>query len=249
MNAKQPENPKGSTTSSARIRDNQRRSRTRRKEYVHDLEQRLRSFERLGVAATEEVQAAGRKVAAENTLLRSLLRLHGVTETQVNQYLESQGPLPRSIPPPNYSAPSPKSENSLQIPQSPPPTTYHRSPAVQSYKDLTNTSHELRPDRFTSTLADINDTNVNVLDNSELGAGRASIVTPGAAEPESGSRQSDLHQGRGLLTSCVTAERIIKSMQAHSESRDVRSELGCDTEGDCMVKNMSIFDVLDKSEG
>jgi hypothetical protein len=38
-------------------------------------------------------------------------------------------------------------------------------------------------------------------------------------------------------------------MQAHSESRDVRSELGCDTEGDCMVKNMSIFDVLDKSEG
>ncbi|KAB8230886.1 bZIP transcription factor [Aspergillus alliaceus] len=65
---------------SQRIRDNQRRSRARRKEYIQNLEQRLHRFEVLGVQATQEVQAAGRKVVVENTHLRSLLKLHGVTD-------------------------------------------------------------------------------------------------------------------------------------------------------------------------
>lgn len=74
---------------SARIRENQRRSREPRKEYTQYLE-RLRSFERLGVAATQEVQEAGRKVARENVILRSLLMLCGVTEKQTQEYLQSQ---------------------------------------------------------------------------------------------------------------------------------------------------------------
>ncbi|OJD09905.1 hypothetical protein ACJ73_10027, partial [Blastomyces percursus] len=70
-----------------RIRDNQRRSRARRKEYQQDLERRVQKFEQQGVQATIEVQAAARKVARENTLLRSLLKLKGVATAEIDEYI------------------------------------------------------------------------------------------------------------------------------------------------------------------
>ncbi|KAK3985972.1 hypothetical protein QBC44DRAFT_297851 [Cladorrhinum sp. PSN332] len=74
----------------ARIRDNQRRSRARKKEYVDELEQRIRDFEQRGVQATAEVQVAARKVAEENKKLRALLRLHGVSEAGIQEYLAAE---------------------------------------------------------------------------------------------------------------------------------------------------------------
>jgi hypothetical protein len=47
-------------------------------------------------------------------------------------------------------------------------------------------------------------------------------------------------------TSCETAARIITSMPDNVDIRDVRSELGCNSEENCMVRNMSIFDQLDR---
>ncbi|PGH05875.1 hypothetical protein GX51_02654 [Blastomyces parvus] len=72
-----------------RIRDNQRRSRARRKEYQQDLERRVQKFEQQGVQATIEVQAAARKVARENTLLRSLLKLKGVATVEIDEYVSN----------------------------------------------------------------------------------------------------------------------------------------------------------------
>lgn len=237
MNTKQHENLKGSATSSARIRDNQRRSRTRRKEYIHDLEQRLRSFERLGVTATQEVQAAGKKVATENILLRSLLMLHGVTETQIKGYLESQGQPPNSIPSQSYLMPSSKLEDNLQ-----------RAP-IPPHKELNSSPHELMTISSKTSIPQSNvNGNVDILDSQGSCAERASTLTPATTEPETESRQFDPRQNTGQFTSCATAENIIKSMQAHSDQRDVRSELGCNSEPDCMVRNMSIFELLDKSQ-
>lgn len=48
---------------------------------------RLRKFETQGVEATVEVQNAARRVARENTLLRSLLSLAGVTDSEVEEFL------------------------------------------------------------------------------------------------------------------------------------------------------------------
>ncbi|KFY46741.1 hypothetical protein V495_02279 [Pseudogymnoascus sp. VKM F-4514 (FW-929)] len=63
----------------ARIRDNQRRSRARRKEYLQELEGRLRQCELTGVEASSEIQGAARKVIEENRRLRLLLAQHGVS--------------------------------------------------------------------------------------------------------------------------------------------------------------------------
>ncbi|KAG6001574.1 hypothetical protein E4U43_001296 [Claviceps pusilla] len=72
----------------ARIRDNQRRSRARRREYLQELEQRLRACELQGIEASTEVQIAARRVADENTKLRELLHKHGVTDDYIAQYLQ-----------------------------------------------------------------------------------------------------------------------------------------------------------------
>ncbi|KAK4937819.1 hypothetical protein LTR10_021622 [Elasticomyces elasticus] len=49
---------------------NQRASRARRKDYIGDLERKVRDFETQGVQATEQVQRAARRVADENRALR-----------------------------------------------------------------------------------------------------------------------------------------------------------------------------------
>lgn len=73
----------------ARIRDNQRRSRARRKEYLQELEARLRQCELHGIEASAEIQLAARKVADENRKLRGLLALHGIGEDSIEAYMHS----------------------------------------------------------------------------------------------------------------------------------------------------------------
>merc|ERR1711964_613906 len=71
------------------IRDNQRRSRARRKEYLQELESRLRQCELQGVEASSEIQSAARRVAEENKKLRALLAQHGVRDESIEVYLQT----------------------------------------------------------------------------------------------------------------------------------------------------------------
>lgn len=73
----------------ARIRDNQRRSRARRKEYLQELEARLRQCELQGIEASSEIQQAARRVADENKKLRGLLAQYGVRDDSVKAFLQS----------------------------------------------------------------------------------------------------------------------------------------------------------------
>ena len=70
-----------------RNRENQRRSRARRKDYIQELEQKLRQYELAGVKATTEVQGAARKVAEENISLRALLGLYGADNGRIEAFL------------------------------------------------------------------------------------------------------------------------------------------------------------------
>lgn len=65
------------------------RSRARRKEYLHELEAKLRSYEQIGIEASSEIQYAARKVLEENRKLRSLLHGRGVSEAEIIAALES----------------------------------------------------------------------------------------------------------------------------------------------------------------
>lgn len=74
----------------ARVRDNQRRSRARRKEYLQEVEGRLRECEQTGVELSAEIQIAARKVAEENKRLRMLLVRRGVTLEELAMFLNDE---------------------------------------------------------------------------------------------------------------------------------------------------------------
>lgn len=71
-----------------RIRDNQRRSRARRKEYLQELEVKYRSCEQLGVQASAEIQQAAKRVLDENRRLRALLHQKGVSDAEIDSFVE-----------------------------------------------------------------------------------------------------------------------------------------------------------------
>ncbi|GKT84477.1 hypothetical protein Ct61P_02327 [Colletotrichum tofieldiae] len=72
-----------------RIRDNQRRSRARHKEFVDELQRKVQEYEKRGIEASLQMQKAARDVAIENSRLRALLASRGVSNDQVDAYLRS----------------------------------------------------------------------------------------------------------------------------------------------------------------
>ncbi|KAI6849141.1 hypothetical protein KC332_g478 [Hortaea werneckii] len=72
------------TANLARIRDNQRRSRARRKEYLQELETKYRTCEQVGVEASAEIQSAARRVLDENKRLRQLLKQQGLNDAEID---------------------------------------------------------------------------------------------------------------------------------------------------------------------
>jgi hypothetical protein len=81
--------PQSRSASLTRIRNNQRRSRARRKEYLAELEDRVQKLERRGPQVNAEILAAAQRALAENVLLRSLLGDRGVPSSEVETCLQS----------------------------------------------------------------------------------------------------------------------------------------------------------------
>jgi hypothetical protein len=84
--------------SSLHNRENQRRSRARHREFVEDLQRRIRDYESRGVQATLQMQKVARDVAAENTALRALLANNGISREEIEVYLASSLEVQVSVP-------------------------------------------------------------------------------------------------------------------------------------------------------
>ncbi|QQK41219.1 ABSCISIC ACID-INSENSITIVE 5-like protein 5 [Penicillium digitatum] len=71
----------------ARVRENQRKSRARKQEFVNELEQRLALCKKQAQQKDIEYRLATQKVEAENRHLKALLGSLGVPSASVQQYL------------------------------------------------------------------------------------------------------------------------------------------------------------------
>ncbi|KAI0553493.1 hypothetical protein F4679DRAFT_473753 [Xylaria curta] len=71
----------------AQNRENQQRSRARRREYLASLEARVKEFESREVQATLAMQRAAQEVAWVNERLMELLTTKGVTREEVDEFL------------------------------------------------------------------------------------------------------------------------------------------------------------------
>lgn len=235
-------------TTSVRVRENQRRSRARRKEYIEGLEDRLQKFERHGVQATIEVQSAARKVAKENNLLRSLLNLRGVSNSEIETYLwhnegEDDTTTPVAV----------KCANTTQKPAVHPglASLMKASEKIENMDSLpmhigVATPHSLAP---TASLNSQNNERVSSATAHEP----ARHQFPDSNEYPTyqtarGSMNSSPETDASMnnMTSCEYAARIIAGMRGDYDDEIVRTELGCATNRSCTVDNMAIFYALDK---
>jgi hypothetical protein len=278
VNTETMEKQGGSATFLTRVRDNQRRSRARRKEYIQQLERRLRSFESQGVVASQEIQQAGRKVAKENSLLRSLLLLRGVTQDEIQDFLKSHAENTPQVTRGSASASAisrPRTPH-IGLPIDLGVTQDETEGFLKSHAEYTprvmlrsaSPHNELpidlavsgRPyDGMASSLPrgeDINesrdqsrsievhaDSNMHGLTTNQPSTRIPSNVPEIAPTLQ---RFNESHQEQGHFTSCESAARIIASLRGYSDTHELRSELGCGAEANCMVKNLSLFEMLDK---
>lgn len=234
---------------STRIRDNQRRSRARRKEYIQNLEGRLQKFEKLGVQATLEVQLAGRQVAEENVLLRSLLRLQGVTDEKVEDFLRSHRGLNDS---PGLTMRSSHSTPNLLQTISPDSASNANAEKrvfepTHSYSKVANPSSQGELDFQSAGRSEVSPSSTYALHTAPPSACNSGFaVTTTTEEPCCEGQVMDDDLETGQVTSCETAARIITMMRGYPDTQEARAELGCPSEKSCVVKNMTIFELLDR---
>ncbi|KAF2623713.1 hypothetical protein BU25DRAFT_414176 [Macroventuria anomochaeta] len=116
-----------------RIRDNQRRSRARRKDLIKDLQTRVQEYELKGVAATQDMQRAARKVAQENERLRTLLARHGILKEEVEFFLRSCEQTDGSVEPETPISIVKSPSASLPYTTNTGPRSLHIQPLSQTY--------------------------------------------------------------------------------------------------------------------
>ncbi|KAJ0128630.1 hypothetical protein HZ326_28276 [Fusarium oxysporum f. sp. albedinis] len=80
-------------TSVIQNRDNQRRSRARRRQLVEELQLRLQDYERRGPQASIEMRREAKGVLWENKHLRDLLQIRGVSQDEIDDHLSLVGPI------------------------------------------------------------------------------------------------------------------------------------------------------------
>lgn len=246
----------------ARIRDNQRRSRARRKEYLQELEGKFRNCELLGVEASSEIQAAARRVAEENKLLRLLLLQRGVPESEIDDYLgRSYDRSPdtsglttldsmltarkpcsgeRRGCSPHLSASSSSSGCSKPISTSPSITSNpnaHSQHLPIAWSDM-SLATSTQPDSNTELMSNVDDFSRPGHDYHRMASG---VWSGPAAYEFSEEINADAN-----TSSCTFATDMIRDMGAGVTSEQVKAELGCAPNTDCKVDNSTLFRVMDR---
>ncbi|KAK9452444.1 hypothetical protein V1511DRAFT_513805 [Dipodascopsis uninucleata] len=221
---------------SKRARENQRCSRARRKEYVQSLEQRLRAFEKQGVSVTKEIQLAGRRAAEENTLLRSLLRIHGVAGTEIDQFLQLNRNCAK-VGQVNQSSPY------ILTPILPKPLSLHVTSKLASKRSLLDVATENVAEEKPYHVQCVNKVTPPEIGPASQGLSLHSrAVQDGYLYNSNSSTLTDNEQSM----SCEAAAEIVSAMRYYSSSQDVLTELGCDISSTCQVKHMTISELLER---
>jgi hypothetical protein len=197
-----------------------------------------------GVRATQEVQIAGRKTAEENKRLRALLKLRGVTEAEIELFLHSD-------PEPDFTVTS--QQQNLSLGSS---TAWQHRQQRHDTSDVAplgrSQSRELLPlPDSANNVANEGSPKADSLEDTSSKRRTERVIAPkgdNAVCPEespagvSGSHNSSIG---GEMTSCEVAASIIAGLRGYRDVNDVREELGC-TSADCTVKNMTLFEILDR---
>ncbi|KAH7364051.1 hypothetical protein BKA65DRAFT_532702 [Rhexocercosporidium sp. MPI-PUGE-AT-0058] len=255
--------------SAARIRDNQRRSRSRRAGLIQELQHRVREYELKGIAATMEMQHAARKVLHENTMLRNLLAQHNIPQDVIDSHLQSFG---------GNEVASPEDEHLVGSTFSPlAPTAafinaHHIDPShVEKQRTAPHyasgsycqnsagqhgspTEHDadflLSLIRSSSPMAE---PNRHAQESDESNDEACTSDTPDHAicpndddcfcAPTISHEQG--HASPATEMSCETAASILTDLRGPTDIYSIRISLGCSDTAECMVKTSTVLQMME----
>ncbi|KAL2109437.1 hypothetical protein VUR80DRAFT_2456 [Thermomyces stellatus] len=234
----------------ARIRDNQRRSRARHREFVEDLRRRVRDYEARGVQATLEMQRAARAVALENSRLRALLHSKGVSDDEIERYLASpdRGCQPRRLEVNGHRRASKGGSGASEIrgqhnPKSPAGADGRvtDASAAMCLKRLINDDGPHPFDMLEPQSADLTSRALSM-----------NLQIPSEERGSDTSAQTSLPPLQSLSLSphempCSAAAEIIAGAHGHGDECLARSILGCAGSSHCVIRNTQVLQVLQNS--
>jgi hypothetical protein len=216
------------------------------------------------------MQRAARKVAQENTRLRNLLARHGVSQAQVDSYLQSNDANEHSsiqsarVP---FRTPIETSTSVLRpmINVAPISERDHHTNDCHIDTHADNIAHPSRhhtfdeqaitanPQLSQTVLNGCNQTSGTLLRNTELrheksnDAGNDSTC-PNTSDCFCPPTSPHAHQplNAGLEISCEAAATIIIEMRGDGDVESVRAALGCAGRENCNVRNSTVLQIMDE---
>ena len=203
--------------------------------------------------------------------MRSLLRLRGITDLEINEHLRSNGDglepdttaLSLLLGTGTSKAPTVDTSNggredSIEIPTEGHDMFLPPVPIVEQYRNLLKPA-DSTPHLLSSTTGNVSAPSdelisLHRIDNYEesLRNGHTEVydVVLRQAPIQDGSLdlldESNSTPEAGNATSCVIAANIIAAMRNGTTSEEVSAELGCLSGMDCEVDNMVIFGIMDR---
>ena len=257
----------------ARVRENQRRSRARRKEYLEELEAKLRSYESLGVQASVDIQHSARAVLAENARLREENAQLRIVNDKLKHELEAKtepnkdnisadgdsqslerGGCSRDESRTWTAVCAPAVESSEEPETEPLQSNFHTTGRCDGEISTLNElslpvttqagSLQLSPTSTTPSMSDVDQPSTSETASHDR--------FPAQQETDAQEMTCDRNYHADLSTdtsSCEYAAQIITSMRADVTPDDVRADLGCNESIEewkrCKVNNAKLFVAMD----
>ena len=263
--------PSTSTPDPARVRDNQRRSRARRKEYLQELEAKLRRYEALGVQASVDIQTAARAVSAENARLREengrLIEENERLKERLR--IESQQQSIVVTGGDNRGCTKAISDSAVTEPED---SGAGNAPEMLSHESLDSSPNAQR--QPTQIVAINFEPSVQTLAPSTHTTPTTLQTPPGTHDPidedpathtyhRQSAPESEPSEGHCVrnhessigddTSSCEYAAHIITSMRADISAEDISAHLGCGPNVEewrkCKVNNAKLFIAMDRYTG
>ena len=278
LESSKQQRPVNSNFDLARVRDNQRRSRARRKEYLQELETKLRHCEILGVQANVETQNAAKIVYEENDRLRA-------ENTRLREENERLGQMLRARDEPDSAVTAEGARlGTLDMEGLGFGRTFNGVRARVAANEQVRASEEPKSNfeaaAEVTARAPLNNDNLpqsttemhHTSNIPRTSSGHTRPIARGSSTEEAGMystygvpSQCDPANRDSCLkfieevsksddsSSCEYAAHIITSMRADISTDDVRADLGCGNNPNdwrkCKIDNSTLFNAVDRYAG
>jgi len=228
-----------------RIRNNQRRSRARRKEYLQKLKSKLRKYESMSVKASTKIQASVRLVVKENKRLRTLLQSRGVVSQEIDRTIatssvEAQTSSRASILETKLNMKKSCTENVCKTDFKSRDGICKRSLISMSLMTTTTNSVSL----FESSVLQ-NRLSSSSIATSAFSSMNSSLHLMNHYEKESLNLSFETSSDNNT-TSCAFIIDVITRMRVDVSAEDVKAELECNNDVECKIDNSTFFVIMNR---